>query len=330
MRFEDFSVKEAMLEPTPRTDWPLPMSWVDWEYDPKDPNPTLAVDRDWIPIVLWLPKFLADAGHVSFGCILYTISIISATDGRPDGSRRVWECNKVVPKDGLWGGFNGKECKECIQASERGGFGLHKCGRLACGRAYGIFSPFPFDPSAGLISYMFQSTPAILSKPQLGSCVNYSACALVVSEISLLSERVNETLRCLDPEAHTSHQELAQSLSKAYPHVRARAAIDPILFQGRSIIFNRQTPNHFDTKDPKLGWNPLTVAGAFTGGRLRIRRLGLRMWFGGGACAFVRGAILEHEIEEFDGGQRISIAHFCHDSLWKEMGITLRSSGITE
>ncbi len=38
----------------------------------------------------------------------------------------------------------------------------------------------------------------------------------------------------------------------------------------------------------------------------------------------------EHEIEEFDGGQRISIAHFCHDSLWKEMGITLRSSGITE
>jgi hypothetical protein len=84
-----------------------------------------------------------------------------------------------------------------------------------------------------------------------------------------------------------------------------------------------------DQKDPKLGWNPLTVAGTFTGGRLRIRRLGLRMWFGGGACAFVRGAILEHEIEEFDGGQRISIAHFCHDSLWKEMGITLRSSGIT-
>jgi hypothetical protein len=147
--------------------------------------------------------------------------------------------------------------------------------------------------------------------------------------MSLVSERINETLLCIDPDAHASHKELAVKLSQAHPHIRARASIDPILFQGRSIIFNRQTPNHIDRKDPKLAWNPLTTAGTFVGGRLRIRRLGLRMWFGGGACAFVRGGILQHEIEEFEGGQRISIAHFCHNSLWKEMEVTLCSSGLT-
>lgn len=61
---------------------------------------------------------------------------------------------------------------------------------------------------------------------------------------------------------------------------------------------------------------------------MRIRALGLRMWFGGGACVYLRGGILHHEIEEFDGAQRISIAHFCHDSLWKYMGIPLNSKGV--
>jgi len=179
-----------------------------------------------------------------------------------------------------------------------------------------------------LSDIVHQVTPAILSKAQLQSCANYSACAKLVDEIALLSERLNEALKCLDPEAYRSHLALAEKLRDIHPHARARATIDPLLFQGRSVIFNRQTPNHVDRKDPKLGWNPLTTAGGYTEGRLRIRRLGLRMWFGGGACVFLRGAILHHEIEPFDGGQRISIAHFCHSSLWAEMDVSLHSYGL--
>lgn len=173
-----------------------------------------------------------------------------------------------------------------------------------------------------------QSTKAILSKPQLGTCTNYSACAKLVYEIKLLSVRLNEALKQLDPDAHKSHKDLSEKIKLDYPHARARASIDPILFQGRSVIFNRQTPNHVDKKDPKLGWNPLTTAGDYTGGCLRIRRLKLRMWYGPGCCVFLRGAILPHEVEEFEGGQRISIAHFCHESLWKEVGVKLCSSGL--
>jgi hypothetical protein len=147
--------------------------------------------------------------------------------------------------------------------------------------------------------------------------------------MALLSHRINETLKLLDPAAFESHVELAEKIKERLPHARARASIDPILFQGRSVIYNRQTPNHIDRRDPKLGWNPLTTAGGdYTEGWLRIRRLRLRMWFGGGACVFLRGAILHHEIEPFGGGQRISIAHFCHQSLWDEMGVILRSSGV--
>jgi hypothetical protein len=135
----------------------------------------------------------------------------------------------------------------------------------------------------------------------------------------------------LDPASHESHLNLSVKLQEKYAHVKARAAIDPLLFQGRSIIYNRQTPSHIDRRDPILGWNPLTTAGRdFTGGWLRIRRLKVRMWFGGGACVFVRGRVLHHEIEPFDDGQRVVIAHFCHQSLWNDMGIMLRSTGVND
>jgi hypothetical protein len=70
----DFSVKEAVQEGAPE-DVPVPSEWIDWDYDGKTLRPKLGVDRDGIPVVLWLPQFLADAGHAStpplFTC--YTI-----------------------------------------------------------------------------------------------------------------------------------------------------------------------------------------------------------------------------------------------------------------
>lgn len=64
----DFSVKEAIKEDPVAIDYPEPSTWIDWVYDPSDPQslvPKLGVDKDDIPIVMWLPKFLADNSHVS-------------------------------------------------------------------------------------------------------------------------------------------------------------------------------------------------------------------------------------------------------------------------
>lgn len=146
--------------------------------------------------------------------------------------------------------------------------------------------------------------------------------------MSLASHRINEVLRLLDPLAHKSHLMLREKLISMYAHVRSRAAISPLLFQGQSYIYNRQTPNHFDPREPKVAWTPLFTAGSYVGGYLRIRRLGLRMWFGPGACIFLRGRLLPHEIEHFEGGQLISVAHFCHKSVWDEAGVEFISSKV--
>jgi hypothetical protein len=60
----DYSVREAMKHPV-SADEPLPEVWLSWDYNPgEEVVPKMAVDRDNIPLVLWLPKFLADAAHV--------------------------------------------------------------------------------------------------------------------------------------------------------------------------------------------------------------------------------------------------------------------------
>lgn len=95
------------------------------------------------------------------------------------------------------------------------------------------------------------------------------------------------------------------------------------------MIYNRQTPIHHDRREPRIGWTPLFVMGRFVDGYLRIRQLGIRLWHGPGACVFMRGGILPHEVEEFKGGQRICVASFLHQSVWDDMEIIPRSSGIS-
>ena len=60
----DFSVKEAIKNPV-SVDDPIPAEWIDWIYTPGENIAKLGVDRDGLPLVLWLPQFLADKGHVS-------------------------------------------------------------------------------------------------------------------------------------------------------------------------------------------------------------------------------------------------------------------------
>ena len=146
--------------------------------------------------------------------------------------------------------------------------------------------------------------------------------------LNLATHRINQLLGLLDPDAFHSHTRLRKHLMKMHSHVRGRGGIDESLFQGRSIIFNRATPLHFDLGEPPNGWTPIYALGKFQHGHIRFPSLGLRLWFGPGAGVFFHGRIFAHEIEKFEGGQRISIAHFCHQSVWRHAGITPLSTGL--
>lgn len=61
----EFSVREAANAPVSRES-PVPDEWISWNYNPEDPSdPRIAVDKDDIPVLLWIPQFLPKQALVS-------------------------------------------------------------------------------------------------------------------------------------------------------------------------------------------------------------------------------------------------------------------------
>ncbi|KAG2049939.1 hypothetical protein BDR06DRAFT_892765, partial [Suillus hirtellus] len=92
---------------------------------------------------------------------------------------------------------------------------------------------------------------------------------------------------------------------------------------GRSIQYNCQTPLHPDSTDPPKAWVALVALGTFQKGHLWIPWLRLLLYYEPGSIVFLLGHILPHEVLAFQDGQRVSIAHFTHESIWTELGVHL-------
>ena len=103
----------------------------------------------------------------------------------------------------------------------------------------------------------------------------------------------------------------------------AWASVDPLLMEGRELLFNCLSGPHRDSLDPRLAYAGLYAAGNFTSrGYLYFRQLKLRVHLLPGDFVLLWGRVLEHEIEAWEGGQCISIPHFTHTSLWRDCGLS--------
>jgi hypothetical protein len=143
-------------------------------------------------------------------------------------------------------------------------------------------------------------------------------------EFRVVTKRLNRVLELLDPSAALQYQKFRKAATLAYPYLRAFDAVDPSYWLGRVILFNSQTPRHQDSRNPPAEWTPLHAAGDFTeGGSLFMEDLNLRIRYLPGDLIFIRGRLLTHEVEQWEGGQRISAAYFTHESLWTQLGLRL-------
>ncbi len=141
-------------------------------------------------------------------------------------------------------------------------------------------------------------------------------------KLNLLSKKINETIRMVDPTFFKALTQLHDIATKRHASLAAWTSVDPLLLEGRELLFNRISGRHRDHQDPKLAYAGLYAAGNFTsGGRIFFPQLNLRVRLLPGDFVLLRGRVLIHEIEAWDGGQRISIPHFTHTSLWRDCGL---------
>jgi len=163
----------------------------------------------------------------------------------------------------------------------------------------------------------------VLSRDMIKSGTQFSQSMQLIEDLAFLSHGINAALQAVDPKQFEALVCLRDAVHVKYPYARALATLDPLVMEGRAIMFNRQTPCHLDRLDPLRGWAAMITVGLFDkGGTLWIPRLRLRIRYLPGDVILIRGRILPHEVEAWSGGQRISIAHFTHMSLWNFFGMT--------
>lgn len=149
----------------------------------------------------------------------------------------------------------------------------------------------------------------------------FSASLELLSQMRLISVRVNVLVKAVDPIHYAQMVELRAAAELKHKFFEVIGTGDPLNMEGRELIFNRQTPLHPDRSDHWESWACIMAIGPFKGGPLHIPSIGLRMEYWDGTMILLRGKILKHEVEAFSGGQRISIAHFTHRSFWKSCGV---------
>ncbi len=156
---------------------------------------------------------------------------------------------------------------------------------------------------------------------------SFKGLQLFIKGTNIISQKINDFLSLLDPAFHRGLKNLKE-FTLRFPAVKIFADVDSLLMGGRSLIFNRETPLHFDNRDLLTGWQVIIAGGDFaTGGAVHIPKLRLRLRLFPGDMVAIRGRVLDHEIEPWDGGQRISLVHFTHESVWKYVEDLLMKEG---
>jgi len=132
--------------------------------------------------------------------------------------------------------------------------------------------------------------------------------------MGLVSSRIQHVYQLLDPGQHDELSQFDAAFRQDNTVYRVLSTDDPSFFHGRSVIFNRATRLHTDNRDPKPNLTPVLTLGTYETGTMSLPTLNMRFPYNPGTLAMVRGAIIPHEVS-FDGGQRVAIAHFMHQTI---------------
>jgi hypothetical protein len=150
----------------------------------------------------------------------------------------------------------------------------------------------------------------------------FAKTAELYRQFDLLSKKINETIEVVDPKFFAALTKLQNIATVKHSSLAVWRSVDPLLLEGRELLFNRLSGRHKDSQDPRLASAGLYAAGNFkSGGYLFFHQFNLRVRLLPGDFVLIRGRVLEHEIEAWEGGQRISIPHFTHTSLWRDCGL---------
>ena len=117
--------------------------------------------------------------------------------------------------------------------------------------------------TSGSFSFTKTAEPTI-STDFIKSGSQFLTTTTAVAEMQSLSLLVNTLLEKIDLSQFEALKTLHTKICRRYPAVQAMSSIDPLLMEGREIMFNRKTLPHTDHLDPLCAWATMITFGNFT------------------------------------------------------------------
>lgn len=114
------------------------------------------------------------------------------------------------------------------------------------------------------------------SADSLTSASTFARTAELYRDLHLLSKKINDAISLVDPQFFSALSQLSEVSKAKHSSLAIWATVDPLLMEGRELLFNWLSGRHRDSKDPPLAYAGLYTAGNFTsGGSLYIPGLKL-------------------------------------------------------
>jgi len=132
---------------------------------------------------------------------------------------------------------------------------------------------------------------------------------------------LNLTLSLIHPELYRCGLEMLHKLRRL--ETTKEIAFEwQSVYTGISIISNRVTPSHRDTKGRAEWYDTLlSFSASGTKPRLLIKDLGLDLEYQSGTVVSLCGTALEHEVRHWGVGDRVCYAHFMRESVRKRLDV---------
>ncbi|KAG8939695.1 hypothetical protein FRC04_006075 [Tulasnella sp. 424] len=132
---------------------------------------------------------------------------------------------------------------------------------------------------------------------------------------------VNYVVACIEPWSAGTMISAVQQAKKKYNLIDNRLQDITSMFFGYAFMLNKQTENHCDRNSSEYLVDALATLGDYSGGKLRLPELGVWAAYGPRSLVVLRGGIIKHGIEHFDGPHRICLAYFAHRNVLSHLKI---------
>lgn len=106
-------------------------------------------------------------------------------------------------------------------------------------------------------------------------------------------------------------------MAQNYPSVDSYTSV----YSGMDVIVNRITPPHRDPGGCPTHFDLLVSLGTHTQANLLVKELGASLSYCPGTIICICGKVFAHEVQSWEGGERICVAHYMKDTVHSRLDV---------